>query len=67
MEKIIDIRVSNMGSMWMFTPLTEKAKNWVEENLPLEPWQWMGNSFCVDHRPANDLATGMQEAGLVLE
>ena len=62
----IDVRISNQGTMWMFTPLTNTAKEWVEENLDLESWQKMGDSFAVDHRPAAALAEGMQEAGLIV-
>ena len=67
MKNSPDIKVHNQGTIWLFTPLTQTATDWVEENLDLEPWQNMGNSFAVDHRPAANLAEGMRQAGLVVE
>jgi hypothetical protein len=50
----------------MFEILSEVAKTFVEENVQLESWQWMGNSFAVDHRYADDLIAGMKEYGLTV-
>jgi hypothetical protein len=48
-----DIRVENHGTVWIFTPLSESAKLFFDEELDgVESWQWMGNSIIVDHRPA---------------
>ena len=55
-----DIKVTNNGSTWSFHVLTEAGREWVDENLGLEDWQWMGSStFVVDHRPARELAQQM--------
>jgi hypothetical protein len=64
--KQVDVLVTNEGTIWMFTPLTDEAKEWVKENVPTESWQWMGNSFCCEHRYAPDLVEGMRGAGLVV-
>ena len=61
---MVDIKVENHGSIILFTPLTTKAKRWVNENLPLESWQWLGKSFAVEPRYADDLVSGMQNDGL---
>lgn len=52
-------------SVYLFTPITKKAKAWVKRNVPLEPWQWLGSGFAVEHRYAEDLFEAMKDAGLV--
>lgn len=56
----------NPQTGFMITPISKKAKSWVKRNVPLEPWQWMGPSFAVEHRFAADLVGGMMESGLVV-
>jgi hypothetical protein len=60
----IDVRVENHGSLFMFRVLTDAARAWVDEHVPTEDWQWMGNGFSVEHRYARDLAQGMLDDGL---
>ena len=38
-----DVLVENCGSVAMFTPMTPAARQWVEENVNIEPWQRMGD------------------------
>lgn len=61
-----DFKVRVEGSIWLFEPLTEAAKEFTS-NLGLEGWRWMGNSFGIDARPANNLVTALEEEGFVLE
>lgn len=67
MRNKADVSVSNHGTLFLFTPISERAKKWVEENVPLESWQWLGNGFSVEHRYAGNLAEGMKRDGLILE
>lgn len=60
---MIDVYVANHGSVVMVEPRSEDAKEWVEENVPLEDWQWMGRSFAVEPRMLDDLVMGMREEG----
>ena len=62
----IDVQVENEGSIFMFHVLTDAAREWVNENVGLESWQWLGNAFTVEHRYAQDLAEGMQDDGLTV-
>jgi hypothetical protein len=48
----------------MVTPITTLAREWVEQNLALEGWQWMGASFAVEHRFVANLVNGMRADGL---
>ena len=60
----IDVQIENEGCVFMFHVLTDTAREWVNENVGLESWQWLGRAFSVEHRFAEDLASGMQEDGL---
>lgn len=50
-----DFLIRDEGTVVMFTPVSEAAKNFLRDNVQSEPWQWMGESLCVDHRPAREL------------
>ena len=45
-----DVLVANEGTVFVFCPLTAAAKEWIDENVESEAWQWFGNSLVVDHR-----------------
>lgn len=59
-----DFRIADQGSIVMVTPLTQPAKDWVEENVQLEGWQWLGGGFAVEPRYVVGLASGIADAGL---
>lgn len=60
-----DVRVWNRGaSVVMVEPVSDEAKAWVSENVGLEGWQYLGNSFAVEPRYVDDLIAGMQGDGL---
>lgn len=59
-----DILVRNESSIVMFTPKSNEGRTWVDENLNLESWQWLGQSFAVEWRYAPDIVQGMMEDGL---
>lgn len=61
----IDISVENHGSIFLFTPHTQQASDWISENVS-DDSQWFGNSLAVEARYAQDLANGMQSDGLNL-
>ena len=58
-EKII-FEVRDEGTVVLIIPVTELAKKWVNENVQVESWQWLGQGFAVDHRYAPDLLQGME-------
>jgi hypothetical protein len=60
-----DVRVRNEGSLFLFCPLTPRAKQWICANVQPNA-QWFGESLVVEHRYAADLAAAIREAGLVL-
>jgi hypothetical protein len=62
-----DVLIANEGTVFVFCQLTPAAKQWVEENVQSEPYQWLGASLVVETRYAWGLAQGMKDAGLVLQ
>jgi hypothetical protein len=62
-----DVLVSNVGTLYTFCPLTLRAKEWIDENVRTESWNWFGYALVVEHRYAWGLAAGMKRAGLVLQ
>lgn len=62
-----DFLVTSHGSVWQFQPLTETAKNFTDTDLDVQDWQWLGSSFGVDARLANDLVGALEDEGFVLE
>ena len=61
-----DVLIRNEGTIIQIIPETEAAKEWIDENVHSEPWQWLGPTLCVDHRMAGPLIEGMADAGLEL-
>ena len=62
--KQADVYVENHGSIIMVTPLSGVARQWVDANVSIESWQWLGSSFSVEHRYIDNLVAGMQEISL---
>lgn len=58
-----DFTIRDEGSVWVFQPKTEIARNKVPE-LGLEPYQrWAGGAFVLDHRPAQQLVEALEDEG----
>jgi hypothetical protein len=63
----VDVQISGGMGFYKFNSLTRKARAWVKKNVNLESWQMIGDSaFGCEGRYAQDLANGMQEAGLIV-
>jgi hypothetical protein len=62
-----DVLVRDEGTVWVFNPLTAAAKEWFDENVQSEPYQWLGTSLVVDHGLALGLVQGILDAGLEID
>ena len=60
-----DVLVRNEGTLFLFCPLTSRAKNWIDERVQPDAL-WFGGALVVEHRFARALAQGMFDEGLVL-
>ena len=63
----VDIMVRNEVTIWVFTPMTQRMKDWVEEHVEVPDWGRWGSGFVCDHRMAHHLAEGIKEQGFALE
>ena len=61
-----DIYVRNEGTIVLFTPYSEPAQDWCNENLP-EDCATFGDAYVVEHRYARDIMQGIANEGLVME
>jgi hypothetical protein len=61
-----DVLVHNEGTLFLFNPLTSRAKEWIDNNVQ-DDAQWFGTTLVVEHRYAWGLAQGMTDDGLVLQ
>jgi hypothetical protein len=59
-----DVLVRDEGTIFLFSPLTTRAREWIAEHVDA---QWFGDSLVVEHRYARALAAGMQQDDLILE
>jgi hypothetical protein len=60
-----DFSIENHGSIVLFRMNTPEASAWVSENVESDAL-FFGDALVVEHRYAQDLASGMQADGLVL-
>ena len=42
-----DVLIANAGTVFVFCPLTSRAKEWIDENA--EDAAWYGDALIVDH------------------
>ncbi len=61
-----DVSVSNQGTIVAIIANTPAAREWIDENVKAESWQWLGNTLGVEPRYAGPILEGMQAAGLTI-
>jgi hypothetical protein len=65
--KKIDFSVVNHGSVVLVTPQSRKAKKFVNEQIVLDGWQWLGDSFAVEPRFVGNLLDGIIQEGMTVQ
>jgi hypothetical protein len=60
-----DVEFTNHGSIVSIRPLTDIGRDWIDENVAGEGWQWLGGALCAEPRYAIDIYQGMLADGLV--
>ena len=58
-----DFQIIDQSSIFLIRPLNEAARQWLDENVVSEPWQWVQGALCVEARFARDLLREIEEAG----
>ncbi len=61
-----DFTVRDEGSIFLLTPISDLAVDWVDHHLPQDS-QHFGDSIVVEHRYISDILAGIQEDGLTVE
>jgi len=54
-----DISIENHGSIYLFRPLTQPARVWLQDHTDADNSQWFGGALVVEPRYAGDLAHGL--------
>ena len=62
----IVVNFSPFSSVWQFTPVTECAEEFFENDCGFESWQKLNGTYCVDHRPARDFAAFLADQGFTI-
>ena len=57
-----DVLERNEGTVFVFCPLTDRARAWIDESVQPEPWQSFG-SACRRSPTRLGASVGMQVAG----
>ena len=65
MGKRADIVIENHGSIFIFRPVTRRARTWVNENVSDDRQEFAGG-IVVEHRYIAQLADGAAADGLVV-
>ncbi len=65
--EVVDVEVRNEGSIFIFTPLTEAGREWINLHVEATESQWFAGGLVVEHRYAANLADGMAGDGLVVK
>jgi hypothetical protein len=62
-----DLRVDDLGSIVLLTPLTGDAQRWVDANLSVEQRQWLGGALAVEPRCVDALLDAAVADGLEVD
>jgi hypothetical protein len=61
-----DFCVANHGTIFLLTPHTRGAREWLAEHIP-DDAQWWGNgTLVVEHRFIQDIVSHLQEDGFIV-
>ena len=58
-----DFQIADHGTVISIRPLNDAARQWLDETVVSEPWQWVQGALCVEARFARDLLKEIEEAG----
>jgi hypothetical protein len=64
-SETIDVKFMNHGSIVAIRPLTPQGRDWIDENVAVEGWEWLGGALCTEPRCAFDIYQAMKADGLV--
>lgn len=54
-----------MQTVFRLRYISQVAKDWMAENIQVEPWQRVEEDLVIEHRYVADIVAGMFEAGFL--
>jgi len=61
-----DFQIADHGTVISIRPLNEAARQWLDENVVSDPWQWVEGALCVEARFARDLIIEIEQASFTV-
>lgn len=61
---MVDLLIRDEGTVVVFRPVSDAARQWIDDNVISEGWQWLGGTLAVDHRYADSIIQGAMLDGL---
>ena len=61
----MDFVLTDHGSIAVLRPVTDEAREWVDENLP-DDAQWFGRGVVIEPRYVGDIVEGILNDGLTV-
>ena len=58
-----DFQIADHETVISIRPLNDAARQWLDENVVSEPWQWVQGALCIDARFARELVAEITDAG----
>ena len=62
-----DLSIENHGSVVLVRPVSGAGREWIEEHVYSEGWQWFGDALAVEPRCVVALVEGAVNDGLVID
>lgn len=62
-----DVELNRQGNIILVQCNSQEAKDWVNDNVNLEPFYWMGDSFPCDQHVVQNIINGMEADGLTID
>lgn len=63
MEPTLDFTLHGSGTLYLLTPLTDDAREWVKLHIP-EDAQRLGRGIAIEWRYVDDIMVGIEADGL---
>lgn len=60
-----DFFIANHGSVVILTPMTDNAREWVDERIPVDALGF-GRGICIEPRYLDDIIDGITGDGLTI-
>ena len=62
-----DVRVDQLGTVALISPLTATAKDWIDQHVEAPAWAWQGGGLAVEPRLVDAIIDGMVAAGFEVD